>query len=53
MLVVLRNDERERDEAAGNKRRGALKVPSREPDLREPNGAFVVFLCPPELGNAQ
>jgi len=41
MLVVLRNHQRERDEAAGNKRRSAPKVPSREPGL-EPNGAFVV-----------
>ena len=44
---VSRNRHHERDERAVNKRGGLRKVP-----IRELNGASVVFLCPPEPGDA-
>jgi hypothetical protein len=45
--LVSRNRHHERDEGAMNKRRGLRKVP-----IRELNGPSVVFLCPPEPGDA-
>jgi hypothetical protein len=45
--LVSRNRHHERDGGAVNKRRGLRKVP-----IRELNGPSVVFLCPPEPGDA-